>query len=277
MNQSAKAIGPELANTIRQVRENKNVKAVVLRVNSPGGSALTSDIIWREVALTKATKPVIVSMGNVAASGGYYISCAADTILADPMTLTGSIGIFGQFFTGEKLIKDKLGLTSSTVKTNEHSDFGGAYPLPLPISNRPLTAYEKQVLQNYIENGYETFLNRVAEGRHMTRDEVHEVAQGRVWTGKQAVKVGLVDILGGLDDAIVIAAAKAGLEKYSLTEYPVEKNPFEELFSGLSASVKAKILQNELGEYYTTFYQLKDIMNSQQGLVSRIPYDITFN
>ncbi len=276
MSQSAKAIGPELAATVRKVRQDKNVKAVVLRVNSPGGSALTSDIIWREVDLTTREKPVIVSMGNVAASGGYYISCAADTIVADPMTLTGSIGIFGQFFTGEKLIKDKLGMTSSSVKTNAHSDFGGAYPLPLPISNRPLNAYEKQVLQKYIENGYETFLNRVAQGRGMTRDQVHEVAQGRVWTGEQALQVGLVDVLGGLDDAILIAAGKAGLGKYTLSEYPVEKNPIEELFSGLSTSVKAKILNAELGEYYDTYRELKELTNTRQGLVARLPYDIRF-
>lgn len=277
MSQTSKVIGPELAATIRKVREDKNIKAVVLRVNSPGGSALTSDIIWREVDLTTQKKPVIVSMGNIAASGGYYISCAADTILADPMTLTGSIGIFGQFFTGEKLIKNKLGITSSSVKTNEHSDFGGAYPLPLPISNRPLNAYEKQVLQKYIENGYETFLHRVAQGRNLTRDEVHAVAQGRVWTGEQAKQVGLVDALGGLDDAIRIAAEKAGLETYNLSEYPLEKNPFEELFSGFSASIKAKILNAELGEYYDTFNSLKNIMNTQHGLVARMPYDITFN
>ncbi len=276
MSQSAKAIGPELAATVRKVRQDKNVKAVVLRVNSPGGSALTSDIIWREVDLTTREKPVIVSMGNVAASGGYYISCAADTIVADPMTLTGSIGIFGQFFTGEKLIKDKLGMTSSSVKTNAHSDFGGAYPLPLPISNRPLNAYEKQVLQKYIENGYETFLNRVAQGRGMTRDQVHEVAQGRVWTGEQALQVGLVDVLGGLDDAILIAAGKAGLGKYTLSEYPVEKNPIEELFSGLSTSVKAKILNAELGEYYDTYRELKELTKTRQGLVARLPYDIRF-
>lgn len=276
MSQSAKAIGPELAATVRKVRQDKNVKAVVLRVNSPGGSALTSDIIWREVELTTREKPVIVSMGNVAASGGYYISCAADTIVADPMTLTGSIGIYGQFFTGEKLIKDKLGMTSSSIKTNAHSDFGGVYPLPLPIGNRPLNAYEKQVLQKYIENGYETFLSRVAQGRRMTRDEVHEVAQGRVWTGEQALQVGLVDVLGGLDEAIRIAAGKAGLEKYSLSEYPVEKSPFEELFSGLSASVRANILNAELGDYYGTFRDLKEMMNTQQGLVARLPYDIKF-
>lgn len=276
MSQSAKAIGPELAATVRKVRQDKNIKAVVLRVNSPGGSALTSDIIWREVELTTREKPVIVSMGNVAASGGYYISCAADTIVADPMTLTGSIGIYGQFFTGEKLIKDKLGMTSSSIKTNTHSDFGGAYPLPLPIGNRPLSSYEKQVFQKYIENGYETFLSRVAQGRHMTRDEVHEVAQGRVWTGEQALRVGLVDVLGGLNDAISIAAAKAGLEKFSLSEYPVEKNPFEELFSGLSASLKARILHEELGGYYDSFCDLKELLNTQQGVVARLPYDVKF-
>lgn len=276
MTQSAKAIGPELAATVRKARQDKNIKAIVLRVNSPGGSALTSDIIWREVQLSTQEKPVIVSMGNVAASGGYYISCAADTIVADPMTLTGSIGIYGQFFTGEKLIKEKLGMTNSSIKTNDHSDFGGAYPLPLPIGNRPLSVYEKQVLQKYIENGYETFLNRVAKGRHMTRNQVHEVAQGRVWSGEQAIKVGLVDVLGGLDDAIRIAAEKAGLEKYSLAEYPVEKNPLEELFSGLSASVKAKILRAELGECYDSFHDLKEMLNTRQGMVARLPYDVSF-
>lgn len=140
------------------MREDDKVKAIVLRVNSPGGSALTSEIIWREVDLATRTKPVIVSMGNVAASGGYYISCAADTIVADPTTLTGSIGIFGMFFSGEKLIKDKMGIHTNVVKTNDHSDFGGSYPLPIPISSRPLTTYERNVLQNYVNQGYETFL-----------------------------------------------------------------------------------------------------------------------
>ncbi len=204
MEQSANSIGPDLAKTIRKVRENDKIKAVVLRVNSPGGSALTSDIIWRETELLRKTKPLIVSMGNVAASGGYYISCAADTIVAEPTTLTGSIGIFGLFFSGEKLIKDKIGITTEVVKTNTHSDFGGSYPLPLPISSRPLTPYERNVLQNYVNRGYETFLNRVMEGRGFTRDELHAIAQGRVWTGADALKIGLVDVLGGLEDALQI-------------------------------------------------------------------------
>ena len=142
LEQKNNTIGPELAKTIRKIREDNTVKAIVLRVNSPGGSALTSDIIWREVELATQTKPVIVSMGNVAASGGYYISCAADTIVAEPTTLTGSIGIFGMFFSGEKLIEDKMGIHTDVVKTNDHSDFGGSYPLPLPVSNRALTPYE---------------------------------------------------------------------------------------------------------------------------------------
>lgn len=276
MEQSANSIGPDLAKTIRKVRENDKIKAVVLRVNSPGGSALTSDIIWRETELLRKTKPFIVSMGNVAASGGYYISCAADTIVAEPTTLTGSIGIFGLFFSGEKLIKDKIGITTEVVKTNTHSDFGGSYPLPLPISSRPLTPYERNVLQNYVNRGYETFLNRVMEGRGFTRDELHAIAQGRVWTGADALKIGLVDVLGGLEDALQIAAVKAGLENYSLTEYPVLKNPIEEFFNGLTGSVKTRLLKEELGDFYPTWNQIKNRIQ-QQGLMARIPYDLVPN
>ncbi len=276
MEQSANSIGPDLAKTIRKVRENDKIKAVVLRVNSPGGSALTSDIIWRETELLRKTKPFIVSMGNVAASGGYYISCAADTIVAEPTTLTGSIGIFGLFFSGEKLIKDKIGITTEVVKTNTHSDFGGSYPLHLPISSRPLTPYERNVLQNYVNRGYETFLNRVMEGRGFTRDELHAIAQGRVWTGADALKIGLVDVLGGLEDALQIAAAKAGLENYSLTEYPVLKNPIEEFFNGLTGSVKTRLLKEELGDFYPTWNQIKNRIQ-QQGLMARIPYDLVPN
>lgn len=276
MEQTSDAIGPELAKTIRKIREDNKIKAVVIRVNSPGGSALTSDIIWREVELTTHVKPVIVSMGNVAASGGYYIACAADTIVADPTTLTGSIGIFGMFFSGEKLIKDKMGIHTNVVKTNEHSDFGGSYPLPLPISDRPLTDYERNVLQNFVNQGYETFLSRVMAGRHMTRDELDSIAQGRVWTGADALKLGLVDILGGLEDAIKIAANKAGLEKYNLTEYPVEKNPIEELLNQLTGTVKIRMMKEEMGAFYETWSKIKNMVQIK-GLVARIPYDIVLN
>lgn len=274
--QSNTSIGPELAKTIRKVREDDKVKAIVLRVNSPGGSALTSEIIWREVDLATQKKPLIVSMGNVAASGGYYISCAADTIVADPSTLTGSIGIFGLFFSGEKLIKDKMGIQTNVVKTNEHSDFGGSYPLPLPISSRPLTAYEKNVLQNYVNQGYETFLNRVMAGRGISRDSLDAIAQGRVWTGEDALKIGLVDVLGGMDDAVKIAAAKAGLEHYSIVEYPVEKNPVEELLNSLTGSIKMRMMKEEMGAFYETWAKIKNT-TEQQGLIARIPYDIEPN
>lgn len=276
MEQSSGSIGPELAKTIRKVREDKQVKAIVLRVNSPGGSALTSDIIWREVELATQTKPLIASMGNVAASGGYYISCAADTIVAEPTTLTGSIGIFGMFFSGEKLIKDKLGIHTGVVKTNEHSDFGGSYPLPVPISSRPLTTYERNVLQNYVNQGYETFLNRVMTGRGLSHDQLDSIAQGRVWTGADALKIGLVDVMGGMEKAIRIAAFRAGLENYGIVEYPVVKNPIEELLSGLTGEIKASIAKEELGAFYTTWQQLKNVIHNQ-GLLARIPYDIAPN
>lgn len=276
MEQSSSAIGPELAKTIRKVREDKQVKAIVLRVNSPGGSALTSDIIWREVDLATQTKPLIASMGNVAASGGYYISCAADTIVAEPTTLTGSIGIFGMFFSGEKLIKDKMGINTGVVKTNEHSDFGGSYPLPIPISSRPLTTYERNVLQNYVNQGYETFLSRVMAGRGLSHDQLDSIAQGRVWTGADALKIGLVDVMGGIEKAIQIAAAKAGIENYRVVEYPVVKNPIEELLTGLTGEIKARIAKEELGAFYTTWQQLKSVVHNQ-GLLARIPYDIAPN
>ena len=276
LEQSNTAIGPELAKTIRKVREDDKVKAIVLRVNSPGGSALTSEIIWREVEQATQTKPVIVSMGNVAASGGYYISCAADTIVADPTTLTGSIGIFGLFFSGENLIKDKMGIHTDIVKTNAHSDFGGSYPLPIPISSRPLTAYERNVLQNYVNQGYETFLNRVMAGRGISRDSLDAIAQGRVWTGADALKIGLVDVLGGMEDAIKIAAAKAGLDQYTVSEFPVEKNPVEELLNSLTGSVKMRMMKEEMGPFYETWTKIKDI-TSQQGLIARIPYDVVPN
>ncbi|MCC8173754.1 MAG: signal peptide peptidase SppA [Odoribacter sp.] len=277
LEQSATAIGPKLAETIRKAHKDKNTKAIVMRVNSPGGSALTSDIIWREVKLAAEKLPFIVSMGNVAASGGYYISCAADAIVADPTTLTGSIGIYGMLFSGEKLIKDKMGINTSVVKTNEHSDFGGSYPLPIPISNRPLTAYERNVLQNYIEKGYETFLSRVAEGRGMTRDEVHEVAQGRVWTGKDALEIGLVDVLGGLEDAIKIAAEKANLDNYKISELPIEKSPFEELFGGFSTQIKNNHLKKELGIFYNHYREIKEVLDMPQGMMARVPYDLTID
>jgi protease-4 len=178
--------------------------------------------------------------------------------------------------TREKLIEDKMGIHTDVVKTNDHSDFGGSYPLPLPVSNRALTPYERNVLQNYVNQGYETFLSRVMSGRGLTHDELHAIAQGRVWTGEDALKIGLVDVLGGLEDAIRIAAQKAGIEKYNLTEYPVVKSPIEELFAEFTTEVKARLLKEELGTFYTTWEQMKNKVENQ-GLLARIPYDIAFN
>lgn len=276
MQQGNGFIGPELAKTIREAREDNDIKAIVLRVNSPGGSALTSDIIWREVKLAMQEKPFIASMGNVAASGGYYISCAADVIMAEPTTLTGSIGIFGLFFSGEELIKDKIGIHTATVKTNEHSDFGGGYPLPVPIAEREMTPYERGVMQQYINRGYDTFLTRVSEGRGMTKEAVNEIAQGRVWTGADAKRLGLVDELGGLQDAIQLAAERAGLENYQVVELPTGKSTLESLFGGLGVSVKERWLQEELGGLYEAYTNGKSLLNTG-GIVARIPYDVTFN
>lgn len=276
LEQNTRSIGPDFVKSIRKAREDQQVKAIVLRVNSPGGSALTSDLIWREVKLAKAAKPVVVSMGDVAASGGYYISCAADVIVAEPTTLTGSIGIFGMFFSGDKLIREKLGIHTETVRTNAHSDFGGSYPLPLPVSSRPLSRYEKRVLQNYVNQGYETFLSRVMEGRSMERNELDAIAQGRVWTGKDAQAIGLVDMLGGLNHAIGIAAGRAGIDSYDIVEYPTLKNPLEELISQLSGTIRMRILKDELGEGYATWQEVKAITR-QQGILARMPFHITDN
>ncbi len=272
--QSPSEIGPELAKTIREARKDSTIKAIVLRVNSPGGSALTSDIIWREVDLARQTKPVIASMGNVAASGGYYIACAADTIVADPTTITGSIGIYGLFFSGEDLIKDKLGLTTDPIGTHKFATFGGGYPIPfLPFSSRKFNKQEELILQEFLNDGYDTFLSRVAAGRHKTVEEIHEVAQGRVWGAIDAQEKGLVDVLGGIETAIAIAKEKAGIKDYRLTLLPEEKDPFQAFLEDFTGQVKMKILQNELGVNYQYYEKTKNIMN-RGGIQARIPYDI---
>jgi protease-4 len=272
--QSSSQVGPELAQTIRKARKDTTVKAIVLRVNSPGGSPLTSDIIWREIDLAKKVKPVIASMGNVAASGGYYIACAADTIVADPNTITGSIGIYGLFFSGEDLIKNKLGLTTDPIGTHKFSNFGGGYPIPFaPFSSRKFNKQERMILQEYLNDGYDIFLDRVAKGRHKSVEEIHEVAQGRVWNAIDAQKHGLVDVLGGLETAIVIAKEKAGIEEYRLISLPKEKDPFQAMLDELTGNVKMRILKSELGLNYKYYEKTKDIMN-MGGVQVRIPYQI---
>ena len=256
----------KFAKEIRKARKDENIKAIVLRVNSPGGSILASEVIWREMSEAKKVKPVIVSMGEVAASGGYYISAPADTIVAQPNTITGSIGIFGILFNVQELVNDKLGVTTDVVSTGELSDFGNM--------GRPLTEVERTILQSGVEDGYETFITRVAEGRGMHPDSVRKIASGRVWTGTQAKARGLVDVLGGLDTAIGIAAAKikAG-DDYRVVYYPETKPWFEELMMTFSDQVQVRILQTQLGDQYPLYQKIQKI-KQYQGVQVRMPQDL---
>ena len=256
----------KFAKEIRKARKDENIKAIVLRVNSPGGSILASDVIWREMSEAKKVKPVIVSMGEVAASGGYYIAAPADTIVAQPNTITGSIGIFGILFNVQELVNDKLGVTTDVVSTGELSDFGNMA--------RPLTEVERTIIQSSVEDGYETFISRVAEGRGMHPDSVRKIASGRVWTGSQAKERGLVDVLGGLDTAIGIAAAKikAG-DDYRVVYYPEKKPWFEELMVSFSDQVQVRILQTQLGDQYPLYQKIQRLKN-YQGVQVRMPQDL---
>ena len=256
----------KFAKEIRKARKDENIKAIVLRVNSPGGSILASDVIWREMSEAKKVKPVIVSMGEVAASGGYYIAAPADTIVAQPNTITGSIGIFGILFKVQELVNDKLGVTTDVVSTGELSDFGNMA--------RPLSEVERTIIQSSVEDGYETFISRVAEGRGMHPDSVRKIASGRVWTGSQAKARGLVDVLGGLDTAIGIAAAKikAG-DDYRVVYYPEKKPWFEELMVTFSDQVQVRILQTQLGDQYPLYQKIQRLKN-YQGVQVRMPQDL---
>ena len=264
--------GDKYVKILRKIRKDDKIKAVVLRINSGGGSALASDLMWRELELIKAAgKPVIASMGDVAASGGYYIACNADTILAEPNTITGSIGVFSIIPSMEKMLNEKIGITIDTVKTGEFSI--GINPF-MDISEK-----EGKILQESTEEFYEIFLKRVADGRGMTRDEVHDVAQGRVWPGMKAQELRLVDAMGGLDEALAMAADKAGLEKYRVSEYPVTKDPLQQLmeeFMGKKdASFAGKALVREqLGDMFPYYNYLKEI-KEVKGVQARIPFIVT--
>jgi len=255
----------DLSRTIREARRDSSIKAIVLRINSPGGSAYGSEVIWREVKLAAETKPVIASMGDVAASGGYYIACAADTIMADRTTITGSIGIFGMIPNAEKLLEDKLGITQDVVTTNEHSDMISV--------TRPMTPFERDLMQQTIESGYETFINRVAEGRSMEKTSVDEIGQGRVWAAVNARGIKLIDVYGGLTDAIELAKKIAKLHNYRIVNLPKLKDPIEELLKEISGSAKASFMKDELGENYKYYEQMRGFL-SQKGVQARMPYDI---
>ena len=260
--------GETMAATIKSVRLDDKVKAVVLRVNSPGGSALASDVMWREIELLKAEKPVVVSMGSMAASGGYYISAPADAIVSNKMTLTGSIGVFGMIMNPNDLLTKKVGVTFDSVSTNTHSTLGSF--------GHNMDAAERAVLMKGVDKVYTRFTSLVAEGRNLPIEKVLDIAAGRVWTGVQAQEIGLVDALGGLNNAIALAAEKADLENYRIHEVTSVEDPFTALLSQFGAKVKASILSSEMGsEAYLQYNKVKNVI-SQNGIMAMMPYEISF-
>ena len=251
---------------LRKLREDESVKAVVLRVNSPGGSAFGSEEIWREVTLLKEKKPVIVSMGDYAASGGYYISCAADWIVAQPTTLTGSIGIYGAIPNAGKLLNDKLGIHFDGVKTNKLADLGDM--------TRPFNEEEKILMQNMVNKGYELFTQRCADGRKMPIDEIKKIAEGRVWTGEMAKDLKLVDELGGIDRAIAVAAERAEIEDYTVMSYPKQEDFISSLMSSGTDRYLSARMKDELGVFYEPFRHMQNLKNSDP-VQARLPFMIT--
>lgn len=243
---------------IRRARKDKKVKAIVLRINSPGGSALASDIMWREIQLTRKKKPVIASMGDVAASGGYYMAMGCDTIVAHPTTITGSIGIFGLLLNSQKLMNEKLGITFDGVKTHEFADS--------PALNRKMSDAEKQTIQNRVNEGYEVFTSKAAQGRNMSIEKLKSVAGGRVWTGEQAKAHGLVDVLGSLDDAVAIAARKVNLKEgdYQLKYYPTPKSELDRFIERLTKKEEEARINAYLGEFAPVYQQLRSVKSMDQ-------------
>jgi len=259
-----KYIGQELIiKALKKARKASNVKAIVLRVNSPGGSALASDIIWRELELTKKDKPLVVSMGNLAASGGYYISCNADKIVAEPTTITGSIGVFGAIPNMSELA-GKIGINAEQIGTNKQSV---GYSVFEPIND---DFYK--VTKEGVEQVYTTFVDKVAAGRNMTFAEVDSIAQGRVWTGKEALENGLVDELGSLEDAIEIAAGLASIETYRVRNYPNYEKDFKDMFKGPFASAKLSIIKEELGIESFQIYKSMKQFSELKGIQTRLPF-----
>jgi protease-4 len=257
--------GNSYADLIRKVKKDTSVKAIVLRVNSPGGNAIASDIIWNELNNAAKVKPVVISMGNYAASGGYFISAPGTKIYANPMTISGSIGVFGLIPDASKLLEQKLGLTTEVLNTNKNSDFPSVY--------RPMNNYEKEMMQLSIENIYSDFVSKVAAGRKMTSRSVDSIGQGRVWSGNSAQKIGLVDETGGLKAAIIGAAKLAGIEHYSVRELPVIEDPYTRILIQLGGEVRMSILKKELGEslkYINMVQEIKDL----SGIQARLPYFI---
>ncbi|WP_298710779.1 signal peptide peptidase SppA [Chitinophaga sp.] len=251
---------------IREARQDKDIRAIVFRVNSPGGSALASESIWRELTAARKSKPVIVSMGDYAASGGYYISCMADSIFAEHNTLTGSIGVFTVLPNMKGFFNNKLGITFDGVKTGEYADAGSV--------DRPLTDKEKVIVQRGVDTIYATFKERVVAGRKLGADVVDSISQGRVWTGRQALALGLVDRLGGVQDAIDCAARMANIPEVELTTFPRPQNTLEKLMKSFGREVKASFVKEELGEDYRIFEAIKKVRNMQGEVQARMPFEM---
>ena len=259
--------GSSLAARLARVRTDDQVKAVVLRVNSPGGSALASEVIWHEVEQIRQLKPVIVSMGNMAASGGYYISCPADVILASPVTLTGSIGVFGLMLNGEKGLRDKLGITVDVAKTNPSADMDMAVFGAVGV--RPMNQAERDFMQNSVEQVYSAFVGHVAEGRNMTAGQVDSVGGGRVWSGESALRIGLIDGFGGLRDAVALAADRAGVaDDFRIVSPEESPDRLTQLLKLFSAETRAELFRGEMGEAYRDYETLRNMLyqNSVQAL-----------
>ena len=257
--------GNSYADLIRKERQDTTVKAIVLRVNSPGGNAIASYPIWRELELAAKVKPVVISMGNYAASGGYFISAPGTKIYANPTTISGSIGVFGLIPNAGKLMNQKLGITTGTVNTNKNSDFPSVF--------RPMTAFEKEMMQKSVDKVYNDFLDKVSSGRNITKEAVDSIAQGKVWSGNLALEIGLVDEMGGLKASIQEAASLAGVETYSIRELPVVVDPYTKLLTQLSGELRMRILKNELGESIRFYNELLEIRNLS-GIQARLPYFI---
>ena len=255
--------GTSLSKAIRAARNDKKVKAIVMRVNSPGGSALASEVIRREVELAAKEKPFIVSMGSYAASGGYWISSSSDYIFADPNTLTGSIGVFGTFPNIKGFMNDKLGLTFDEVKTNENSDFG--------TLTKPMTSYQLKMMQKHVTETYDDFITLVSNTRNLRKTFVDSIAQGRVWSGSDAIEIGLVDELGGIEQAIAYAAEKAELETYSIKEFPKQEDLFESLLKTEKQEYYTKIfLKNKLGDK-VQYLEALERLNETEGVQALMP------
>ncbi len=263
-NEGEGIVAKNMVKTINDVAKDNQVKAVVFRISSPGGSAYASEQIWHALKMLKAKKPLIVSMGDYAASGGYYIACMADKIVAQPNTITGSIGIFG-VIPNISGLNEKLGITYDGVKTNKMSDFISV--------NRPFLPEERDLMQNYINRGYELFVSRCAEGRKMKPDQIKAIAEGRVWTGEDALKIGLVDKLGGLNDAVKLAVDKAKLSSYNISEYPEKEDFATKFMKSFTKDIQTSLLKAQLGEQYTLFQQVRNL-DKINGIQARMSYDL---